>query len=393
MHSSSLVAAATLLGLALAAPKAGLPKRASKLQWVGVNEACAEFTPDKRPGTYNGFNIIRVPTLMERMTPSGLSGALDSAYLGHLTDTVNTITSAGAYAIIDAHNYGRFNDAIITSTSDFQSWWSKVAGQFKGNSKIIFDTNNEYHDMDGSLVASLNQAAINGIRGAGATSQYIFVEGNQYTGAWTWTNGTGTDCKTNAETMGSLMDPSNKIIYEMHQYLDQYASGREPPSCVSSTIGSERLVSATNWLRTNGKKGIIGEFAGGLDNTCEAAVSDMLSYMQSNTDVWMGAIWWAAGPWWGDRWYSVEPSNGPSSSHYVPVLKAALGGTVEPPPPVTSTTTTTPPPITTTTTSDPSASPTQTQYGQCAGIGWAGPTQCPAGESCQYQNDYYSQCL
>lgn len=94
--------------------------------------------------------------------------------------------------------------------------------------------------------------------------------------------------------MGSLTDSSNKIIYEMHQYLDQYASGGEPPSCVSSTIGSQRLVSATNWLRTNGKTGIIGEFAGGLDSTCEAAVSDMLSYMQSNTDVWMGAIWWAA---------------------------------------------------------------------------------------------------
>lgn len=40
--------------------------------------------------------------------------------------------------------------------------------------------------MDNTLVAQLNQAAINGIRAAGATSQYIFVEGNSYTGAWTW---------------------------------------------------------------------------------------------------------------------------------------------------------------------------------------------------------------
>lgn len=40
--------------------------------------------------------------------------------------------------------------------------------------------------MDNTLVANLNQAAINGIRAAGATSQYIFVEGNSYTGAWTW---------------------------------------------------------------------------------------------------------------------------------------------------------------------------------------------------------------
>ncbi len=40
--------------------------------------------------------------------------------------------------------------------------------------------------MDNALVARLNQAAIDGIRGAGATSQTIFVEGNSWSGAWTW---------------------------------------------------------------------------------------------------------------------------------------------------------------------------------------------------------------
>lgn len=42
--------------------------------------------------------------------------------------------------------------------------------------------------MDNTLVGQLNQAAINGIRAAGATTQYIFVEGNSYSGAWTWVN-------------------------------------------------------------------------------------------------------------------------------------------------------------------------------------------------------------
>lgn len=40
--------------------------------------------------------------------------------------------------------------------------------------------------MDQNLVFNLNQACINGIRSAGATSQLILVEGNSYTGAWTW---------------------------------------------------------------------------------------------------------------------------------------------------------------------------------------------------------------
>jgi Cellulase (glycosyl hydrolase family 5). len=40
--------------------------------------------------------------------------------------------------------------------------------------------------MDNQLVLPLNQAAIDGIRAAGATLQLIFVEGNSWTGAWTW---------------------------------------------------------------------------------------------------------------------------------------------------------------------------------------------------------------
>lgn len=32
-------------------------------------------------------------------------------------------------------------------------------------------------------------------------------------------------------------------------------------------------------------------------------------------------------------------------------------------------------------------SPTQSEYGQCAGIGWTGPTKCAAGTTCQFQNN------
>lgn len=37
-----------------------------------------------------------------------------------------------------------------------------------------------------TVVLDLMQACINGVRAAGATSQYIFVEGTSYSGAWTW---------------------------------------------------------------------------------------------------------------------------------------------------------------------------------------------------------------
>ncbi|KAK7691966.1 hypothetical protein QCA50_005371 [Cerrena zonata] len=32
-------------------------------------------------------------------------------------------------------------------------------------------------------------------------------------------------------------------------------------------------------------------------------------------------------------------------------------------------------------------------WGQCGGIGYTGPTVCQSGSSCNFQNDYYSQCI
>ncbi|KAF2163064.1 glycoside hydrolase family 5 protein [Zasmidium cellare ATCC 36951] len=336
LHNLCLVGCLAVLAVA----KPLNENRAAKFQFIGINESGPEFGAQNLPGTYNvdytwpnlptiktfvsqGMNVFRVNILMERIIPNQMTGPLDPNYLGNLTQTVNYITSLGAYAIIVPHNYGRYYGNVITSASDFQTFWKTLATPYKSNSRVIFDTNNEYHDMAGTLVAQLNQAAINGIRGAGATSQYITAEGNAYTGAWTWTTQAGTDGKTNAQTMGSLTDSSNKLIYQMHQYLDADGSGTSA-TCVNSTIGADRLVAATQWLRSNKKKGLIGEFAGGVNSVCESAVDGMLSYIQQNTDVWTGALWWAAGPWWGSYMFSLEPTSGPAYSTYDPeILKYA----------------------------------------------------------------------
>lgn len=80
----------------------------------------------------------------------------------------------------------------------------------------------------------------------------------------------------------------------MHQYLDQDGSGTHP-ECVSATIGVERIKDATAWLKSNKKKGILGEFAGGPSDVCKQAVQGMLDSLVTNNDVWMGAMAWAAG--------------------------------------------------------------------------------------------------
>ncbi|KAH1490357.1 hypothetical protein LV164_002975 [Aspergillus fumigatus] len=329
MRISSLIMAASAAGLVSALPVREMTKkRSSGFTWVGINESGAEFgsnIPGKLGTDYTwpdtskiqtlrdaGMNIFRVPFLMERLVPSSITGNLDATYLSDLKKTVEFITGSGAYAVLDPHNYGRYSGSIISSTSDFQAFWKTVASEFASNDKVIFDTNNEYHDMDQTLVLNLNQAAINGIRAAGATTQYIFVEGNHYSGAWTWAD--------NNDNLKGLKDPEDKIVFEMHQYLDSDGSGTSE-SCVSSTIGQERVESATQWLKDNSLKGFLGEFAGGVNSQCETAVEGLLSYMSENSDVWLGAEWWSAGPMWGNYMYSLEPSTGPAYSSYLPILK------------------------------------------------------------------------
>ena len=120
--------------------------------------------------------------------------------------------------------------------------------------------------------------------------------------------------------MGNLTDPSDKIVYEMHQYLDSDGSGTSA-TCVSTTIGAERIADATAWLKANNKKGIIGEYAGGANSACETAVTGMLDALVADSDVWMGAIWWGAGPWWGNSYiYSLEPQLGTAYIPYIDIL-------------------------------------------------------------------------
>ena len=239
-----------------------------------------------------GFNIFRIPFMMERLVPGSMTSGVNAAYLADMQSLVSHITGKGGYAAICAQNFGRYYGNVITDTNGFKSFWQTVATQFKSDSHVIFDTNNEYHDMDNTLVGNLNQAAINGIRAAGATAQTIFVEGNSYTGAWTWvSSGTST-------AMAALTDPNSNVIYEMHQYLDSDGSGTHS-DCVSTTIGVERLQAATAWCKSNGKNCILGETAAASNSQCISALSNMLNYMKSNNDVWRGWLLWGGGPWWG----------------------------------------------------------------------------------------------
>jgi endoglucanase len=75
-------------------------------------------------------------------------------------------------------------------------------------------------------------------------------------------------------------------------------------------IGSERLVDFVKWCRSHHTKAFLGEFAVPNTPTGKAALENMLIAMEQDRDVWLGFTWWAAGAWWGDYMFTLEPKDG-----------------------------------------------------------------------------------
>jgi len=355
----------------------------------GVNLAGADFGSGQLPGTYNadytyptraevdyymakGMTAFRLPFLWERLQRQ-LTGSFDSTELGRLNDIVTYATSKGASVILDPHNYARYRGNIVGSNalpaSALADFWSKLATQFKANSRVDFGLMNEPNTMPTEQWRDAANAAIVAIRATGAKN-LILVPGNAWTGAHSWSqNWYGTP---NAQALLGVVDSGNNYAFDVHQYLDGDSSGTVE-SCTSATIGSERMRTFTQWLRTHGKRGFLGEFGGGRNNTCSLALDDMLAHLDANADVYLGWTYWAGGPWWGDYIYTLEPNNGvdrPQMSVLVKHLQQSAPTTTPvPTPPATPTPTPVPTP---TPTPIPSPSPAPISPPTSSGAGLSG---------------------
>jgi endoglucanase len=319
----------------------------------GVSESSAEFGQNL-PGTAGkdytwpvassiqhfaskGFGAFRVPFLWERLQPQ-LKGEFDAAYLQGLEATVSTIVAAGGKAIIDPHNYARYSTngqvsggQVIGTGSvtvdDFQDLWSRLATHFAANSNVVFAIMNEPHTMSTGQWASIAQTTIKTIRNTGA-KQLVLVPGNGWTGAWSWMQ-TWPDSEgklSNGDAFAGFSDPANNFAFEMHQYLDSDHSGTHD-SCSSDSAGVDALTPVTQWLESHGFRAFLGEFAGGNNDQCSRAVDNMMSYMDQHP-AWIGWTWWAAGPWWGSAFSSVEPNADGSDKPQVAWLQKHLGSSV-----------------------------------------------------------------
>lgn len=297
-----------------------------QIQYKGTNLAVAEFGANHLPGIFNkhytypskaevdyfvsqGMNVFRLPFLWERLQPKAQT-ELDPAELDRIKAFVTYAASRKASVILDPHNYARYYGNVIGSEklpiSVFEDFWARLAQVFKDNPNVIFGLMNEPHDMETELWLKDANAAIQAIRSTGAKN-LILVPGNAYSGAHSWTS--DWYGSPNGTVMLDIVDPADNYAFEVHQYLDSNSSGTSS-MCVSATIGSERLKSFTEWLQAHGKRGFLGEFGAAQSETCLAALDDMLAYMDKHTDVWLGWTYWAAGPWWGEYMFSLEPRDG-----------------------------------------------------------------------------------
>ncbi|MFW3176559.1 glycoside hydrolase family 5 protein [Xanthomonas phaseoli] len=314
------------------------------LTYAGVNLSGAEYASSKKPGVLNkdymyaaasdytyfagvGMNTIRLPILWERLQPTA-RGELDPAQLALLQQAVARAKAAGMYLVIDIHNYAKYYGYKIGSAevpvTTFTDLWRRLALVFNSDNAVMFGLMNEPNNISASEWAGAAQAAIDAIRRTGANN-LILVPGALWTGAHSWYSPT-TDGYSNATALTSIYDPLDRYAFEVHQYLDADSSGTSS-TCVSSTIGAERLRNFTQWLRTNGKRGFLAEFGTANNAVCNQALQGMLAHMEANADVWLGWTWWAAGSWWNLSYaYNVHPNKDGTDKPQMAILspQAAL---------------------------------------------------------------------
>ena len=339
-----------------------------QLPFQGVNLSGAEFGSQNLPGTYfldgpgpydyiyppdsevdyfigKGMNTFRLPFRWERLQRS-LNGNLDPDELDRMNAFVDYTTGQGAHVILDPHNFAQYvingnvnaiGGGNVTS-SHLADFWGKLANEFKDNPNVIFGLMNEPIGANRSngittedwLVAANDSIAA--IRAAGADN-LILVPGNGFTGAFSWElNFYGTP---NADVMLNVVDTGDNFAFEVHQYLDGNSSGQSA-SISYSGIGRDRLIDFTQWLKTNGFRGFLGEFGAanstigdGNNQIGDETVNLMLDYMEANDDVWMGWAWWGGGPWWSENYlFAIDPRNNGDDQPSIGLLEPRLTGIV-----------------------------------------------------------------
>ncbi|HET7842875.1 MAG TPA: cellulase family glycosylhydrolase [Xanthomonadales bacterium] len=235
----------------------------------------------------------------------------------------NTNAAGGAGG---ARYRGNLVGSVAVPNAAFGDFWSRMATIFRTNPRVAYGLINEPNDMSTMSWFASAQVAITAIRAAGST-QRIYVPGNGYTAASTWTSSfydTGAPQRSNAygwlNANGPgqpLADPANNIVAEVHTYLDPDEGGSSS-QITAIDAARQHLVVVVNEARLRGYRvwlGEIGLYAG--EAIGPAAWNDFAAYFASEP-VLVGWTWWAGGDpngWWpdvaanGGGHYAITPTS------------------------------------------------------------------------------------
>ncbi|MDD4922388.1 MAG: glycoside hydrolase family 5 protein [Bacteroidales bacterium] len=260
----------------------------------------------------NGFKLIRMPFLWERIQPV-LGGNLDVLEVDRIREVLSNARSRGLLVILDMHNYCRrtingksklINSSEV-SLEKIADAWMKIAEVFKDEENIWgYGLMNEPHDMASKEDwFNIAQAVITKIRIVD-TKTTILVGGDRWSSAEKWPQ--------YSNNLKYLVDPSNNIIFEAHVYFDKNGSGKYKGTYeeekTTPMTGVLRVTPFVRWLKKNKLKGFIGEYGVPDDDPRWLVTLDnFLDYLKKNN---VNGTYWAAGSKWGKYRLSVESRDG-----------------------------------------------------------------------------------
>lgn len=304
-----------------------LPSRDETLIGVNLASACGGavhgnigvnyFYPTMQDLYYfksKGVRLIRFPFRWERVQHE-LNGALDMEQdVAEMQKVIAEAERLGMYVMPDMHNYCRrqvdgttykFGESDKLTKEHFADVWKKLAAVFKDYSNIWgYDVMNEPYGLSPGVWTEAAQAVVDAIREVD-TETPIVLEGESYAAASSWPT-------TGGNKLIGIVDPSNKLIYQAHCYFDAdksglYKQGSYDLEVRSATQHIDRLKPYVEWLKKNGKKGILGEFGVPRnDSRWLVMLDEVCRYLKENG---VNGTYWVGGNGYANDHVSVQPLN------------------------------------------------------------------------------------
>ena len=304
-HSRVLDVFAMLLAGIVAIHPVKAMAKPDNILW-GVNESGLEFgkgpiagtnfsIPDPSYYLSRGVRLIRTPFQIIRLQPVP-NEPLAPNMVEYLKTIIAQDSAAGAITVLDPHAYGFYPIAgqsqdILKNhmaQQDYLGLMQRIAATF-AHDNVAISLMNEPHTGADSDYAPVWNKAIAVIRAQGFSGVIIVPHSH-------WS--TASDITPDKPFIGTIVDPDNNWVLELHLYLDPDNSGTYRQQVVSPTIGVERLTGAIAWSRQSKIRLFLGETGVPPSPAGLAAFQQLLQNIATAPDVFWGVAIWGGGAWW-----------------------------------------------------------------------------------------------